>query len=81
MMNLVTRTAPVILVVDDDPVNLQTLFDALTKEQYTVLVADNGDDALTIAAKHIPDVILLDILMPRPDGFATCRRLKTNAAA
>ena len=81
MMNLVTRTAPVILVVDDDPVNLQTLFDALTKEQYTVLVADNVVDALTIAAKHIPDVILLDILMPRPDGFATCRRLKTNAAA
>ena len=79
-MNISTKTAPVILVVDDDPVNLQTLFDALTKQQYTVLVADNGEDALTIAAKHVPDLVLLDILMPGPNGFATCRRLKTNAA-
>lgn len=68
----------VILIVDDNPSNLQVLFACLGNTGFKVLVAQNGEDALQIAISESPDLILLDILMPGMDGFAVCRQLKTN---
>lgn len=65
-----------ILVVDDTPANIQVLGPLLKQQNYQVFVAQNGLQALSTAAKVIPDLILLDIMMPGIDGFETCRRLK-----
>ena len=67
-----------ILVVDDTPDNL-TLISALLEDTYIVKVANNGEKALKIAlAASSPDLILLDIMMPKMDGYEVCRRLKTE---
>ena len=67
-----------ILVVDDTPSNLQVLFTYLENAGFTVLLAQNGSRALQIVETIIPDLILLDILMPGIDGFEICRRLKVS---
>jgi DNA-binding NarL/FixJ family response regulator len=72
--------APVVLIVDDVPENLAVLHDALDESGYTVLVANNGAAALERARQALPDVILLDALMPGMDGFETCRRLRADIA-
>ena len=66
----------VVLIVDDVPDNLSVLHDALDESGYTVLVALDGASALDRAAQALPDVILLDALMPGLDGFEVARRLK-----
>ena len=68
----------VVLVVDDSPETLGVLNEMLDSAGYTVLVALEGQQALTIAANVTPDIILLDALMPNLDGFETCRLLKEN---
>ena len=68
-----------ILVVDDNPHNLHLLFNYLTDSGYKVLVAQNGQQAITTALAIHPNLILLDVLMPTLDGFSTCRHFKTNA--
>ena len=68
----------VILIVDDNPSNLQVLFACLGNTGFKILVAQNGEDALQIASSEAPDLILLDILMPGMDGFAVCSKLKAN---
>ena len=68
-----------ILVVDDTPTNLQILTHILTKRgQYKVYTAKNGEKAVNVASKIIPDLILLDIMMPGMDGYEACRHLKDN---
>lgn len=67
-----------VLIVDDVPDNLSVLHDALDEAGYTVLVATNGESALRRAAQSLPDVILLDALMPGMDGFEVARRLKAD---
>ena len=69
----------VILVVDDTPENIDVL-SGLLRTDYDVLVAKNGDVALKIANKMLPDLILLDIMMPGIDGYEVCRRLKAEEA-
>jgi DNA-binding response OmpR family regulator/DNA-binding CsgD family transcriptional regulator len=66
----------VVLVVDDSPESLGMLNVALDNEGYTALVALSGLQAIAIAEKMPPDVVLLDAMMPEMDGFETCRRLK-----
>lgn len=68
----------VVLIVDDVPENLAVLHDALDESGYTVLVANNGNAALDIAAEIQPDVILLDAVMPEIDGFKVCKKLKAS---
>ena len=68
----------VVLIVDDVPDNLSLLHDALDESGYTVLVATNGESALQRAAQALPDVVLLDAVMPGMDGFEVARRLKAN---
>jgi DNA-binding response OmpR family regulator/DNA-binding CsgD family transcriptional regulator len=70
----------IVLVVDDSPNTLSVLTDAIEEAGMTVLVAREGEHALSIVEKVTPDVILMDALMPGPDGFTTCRRLKQNRA-
>ncbi|MEY3444953.1 MAG: hypothetical protein RLZZ519_3234 [Bacteroidota bacterium] len=65
-----------ILLVDDEEDILELLQYNLEKAEFKVLRASNGEDALEIARKEEPDVILLDIMMPRMDGVETCRRLR-----
>ncbi|MFT3664807.1 response regulator [Piscinibacter sp.] len=79
-MELDRGHADVVLIVDDAPDNLSMLHDALDEFGYTVLVATNGEQALQRAAQALPDVILLDALMPGLDGFEVARRLKAEAA-
>jgi len=70
----------VVLIVDDVPDNLAVLHDALDESGYTVLVATNGEAALQRAAQALPDIILLDAMMPGMDGFEVARRLKASPA-
>ena len=72
--------AEIVLIVDDIPENLSLLHDALDEAGYTVLVATNGEAALQRAHQSLPDVILLDALMPGIDGFEVARRLKADFA-
>jgi phosphoserine phosphatase RsbU/P len=67
-----------ILIVDDNPTNLQVLSRTLEGRGYELLVATSGEGALTLALSAHPDLILLDIMMPGIDGFETCRRLKSD---
>jgi sigma-B regulation protein RsbU (phosphoserine phosphatase) len=67
-----------ILIVDDNQVNRQILTTLLRKEGYTLLEAKDGDKAVKIAAKELPDLILLDIMMPKKDGYQVCSELKNN---
>ncbi len=77
-----TRAEPTpratILVVDDEPTALRLLIDTLEPAGFNVLVALQGDMALTLLQQITPDVILLDALMPGLDGFETCRRIRQN---
>jgi len=67
-----------ILIVDDQLGNLDLLISALEPQGYKILLAPNGDTALKVASRAIPNLILLDIMMPGMDGFEVCRRLKEN---
>jgi class 3 adenylate cyclase len=68
-----------VLVVDDDEANRTLLRDPLETHGYEILEAENGEQALQQVALRPPDVILLDVMMPRIDGFEVCRRLKKDA--
>ena len=68
----------VVLIVDDVPDNLSVLHDALDESGFTVLMAISGEAALQRAAQALPDVVLLDAMMPGMDGFEVARRLKAN---
>lgn len=65
-----------LLVVDDIPTNLKVLLTYLHNQNFKVLVAQDGEDALKKVRQVTPDLILLDVMMPKMDGFETCRQLK-----
>ena len=67
---------PSLLLVDDNPANLSVLVGNLRGENYELLTATTGERALGIAQKAVPNLILLDIMMPGINGFEMCRRLK-----
>ncbi len=67
-----------ILLVDDNPTNLQVLLQTLSGRGYKLLVAKNGENALNIARKGKPALVLLDIMMPGIDGYEVCKRLKAD---
>ena len=74
----ISGAADVVLVVDDVPDNIALLNDALDEAGYTVLVATSGEAALSLAARALPDIVLLDAVMPGLDGFEVARRLKAD---
>jgi len=67
-----------VLVVDDEPGNVALLQAHLEAEGYQVMTAYRGEEALEKAFAQQPDLVLLDVLMPGPDGFEVCRRLKAD---
>ena len=73
-------TGAQVLVIDDIPANIDVLLQALEQAGYEVMVATSGPAALDIVAHETPDLILLDVMMPEMDGFATCQRLKAIEA-
>ncbi|MEA2712505.1 MAG: two-component system, sensor histidine kinase and response regulator [Gemmatimonadales bacterium] len=67
-----------VLIVDDEPQNVLLLQDLLEARGYRVLTAADGENGLVLASEHNPDVVLLDVMMPRLSGFDVCRRLKAE---
>lgn len=74
-----TQARPRLLVVDDQPTNIQVLYQVLS-DDYQVLMATNGAQALALCASKHPDLILLDVVMPEMDGYQICQRLKADSA-
>lgn len=68
----------VILIIDDSPTNLVLLSEVLQETGFTVWIARDGETAISKVTEELPDLILLDVLMPGPDGFEICQRLKSN---
>jgi two-component system alkaline phosphatase synthesis response regulator PhoP len=67
-----------ILVVDDEVNITQILEFSIGAEGYEVITALNGEDAIETARRELPDLIILDVMMPRIDGYEACRILKAN---
>ena len=77
-MQIDRNSTDIVLIVDDTPENLSVLHDALDESGFTVLVAISGEAALASARQALPDIILLDAIMPGMDGFEVSRRLKAD---
>jgi class 3 adenylate cyclase/CheY-like chemotaxis protein len=74
------RTPPQILIVDDNPANLDIFETRLAAHGYDIVTARDGEEGLALAIEREPDLILLDIMMPKMDGIEVCRRLKGDAS-
>ena len=70
---------PTVLVVDDLPQNVRLLDAVLSPHGYTVIAAGSGEEALSILRDELPDIVLLDIVMPGTDGYEVCRRIREDA--
>jgi len=70
------REPPLILIVDDNPANVEILEMRLLANHYDIITATDGEMGLAMAGEKHPDLILLDIMMPKMDGLEVCRRLK-----
>jgi twitching motility two-component system response regulator PilH len=69
-----------ILVVDDSPTERHFLTDILLKAGYSVIVAENGEQAIEVAAREIPDLILMDVVMPGMNGYQATRTITREEA-
>jgi serine phosphatase RsbU (regulator of sigma subunit) len=74
----IVRTPPLILIVEDTPASREIMEIRLTSNNYEVITAIDGEEGLAMAREKHPDLILLDILMPKMDGLEVCRRLKKD---
>ncbi|HJR03594.1 MAG TPA: response regulator [Methylomirabilota bacterium] len=74
------RTPPRILIVDDTPANVHILQARLAANGYEIVTATDGEEALAAVRDARPDLILLDVMMPKLDGFEVCRRLRADAS-
>ena len=74
------RVPPRILITDDQPMNVDILQTRLAVHGYEILTATDGEEALGLARAQLPDLILLDIMMPKMDGIEVCRLLKGDGA-
>ena len=67
-----------ILIVDDEEDILEFLSYSLKKEGYNIITASNGNDGLNLANKHMPELIILDVMMPGKDGVTVCKEIREN---
>ncbi|MEM0514332.1 MULTISPECIES: two-component system response regulator [Pseudoalteromonas] len=74
---MIEDARPTLLAVDDEPTNLKVLNEVLGKD-YRLIFAKSGEQALMLAAQKLPDLILLDVMMPNMSGFDVCKSLKQN---
>ena len=74
------KTPPLILIVEDNPASLDILQTRLTANDYKVITATDGEAGLAMARETQPDLILLDIMMPKMDGIEVCRRIKADTS-
>lgn len=70
--------AKVILIVEDDPKSLRLTVDMLTVSGYTTIQATDGKQGVELAKAAKPELILMDIMMPKMDGYAACNHIKTD---
>jgi putative two-component system response regulator len=75
-----SRSLGKVLVVDDEAANVKLLDALLTREGYTVVTASDGEEALAMVASSHPDLVLMDVVMPKLSGYEVCERIKRNAA-
>ena len=73
------RTPPLILIVDDNPTNVDILQARLAANNYEIITAADGEEGLAMARDEQPDLILLDIMMPKMDGIEVCRHVRADA--
>lgn len=73
-----TNPSPLILIVDDNPKNIQFLGSLLMAYKYELGIAQNGVEAMTFLEERLPDLILLDVMMPEMDGYEFCKQIKKN---
>lgn len=69
-----------VLVVDDEPNILLSLQFLLKQKGYEVRTAINGEEALKALAEKVPDLVLLDVMMPKPDGYEVCQKIRATPA-
>lgn len=69
-----------ILVVDDSPTDLNVVATVLRSKGYTIITAVDGEEALEKASQEQPQLIVLDVLLPKKNGFQVCRQLKATPA-
>ncbi len=69
-----------ILLVEDSPAYMHMMQEALEAKGYAILTAEDGEQALEQARRHQPDLILLDVVLPKKSGYQVCRQLKTESA-
>ena len=74
------RSPPRILIADDSPASLDILRTRLVSQGYEVVTATDGQEAVDATLAHLPDLILLDVMMPKRDGFEVCRLLRADPA-
>ena len=74
------RTPPLILIVDDNPTNVDILQARLAANNYEIITAADGEEGLAKAREAQPDLILLDIMMPKMDGFEVCQHLRADTS-
>lgn len=67
-----------ILIVEDDAVLQKTLGEYLVSEDFEVSVASDGEEAIDVVSKHVPDLILLDIILPKKDGYEVIKEVRAN---
>ena len=79
-MDVSSKAKPRLLIVDDVPVNCRLLLESL-KGDYKIDIATSGEQALMMVVENPPDLILLDIMMPRMDGYEVCERLKQDSTS
>jgi DNA-binding response OmpR family regulator len=79
-MTLVTTDNPTILLADDDEHLLRGLEFNLKRQGYRVITATNGTKAASLAARHAPQLVILDVIMPGMDGIEVCREIRGRNA-
>ena len=68
-----------VLIVDDSPTEMHILSTLMEKLGHTVITANNGEEGVECALKHVPDLIISDVMMPKKDGYELCNSLKYNS--
>jgi DNA-binding response OmpR family regulator/anti-anti-sigma regulatory factor len=74
------RHSAFVVIAEDNPLDLEMIHGLLVAEGLDVAITNNGEEVLKIVSRDVPDLILLDVMMPRLNGFETCSRLKANPA-